>query len=467
MFGCFGSCASVLSVWTLIFSLFSLIPVAHGHDLPLDRTMNALIKFEAHQADLVIRIPLDLLHELSFPTVGDHYDTAASDAAIRTALRAINAHLSLWEGNTRLEPLSEKGRLNPPSNRSFQSFDTAISDFERSDSEVIGFDLGYFDVHFVYPITSPNSVFSIENKIGSNYGDYTKLALRILPLGEVSRTMMLNGSSGLVKLDPPWYDAGLGFAALGIQHILTGFDHLLFLLCLVIPFRRLRSLIPVITAFTVGHSVTLIGTAFGLAPGAKWFPPFIEMAIAVSIVYMAVENIIGPNLQRRWIIAGLFGLVHGFGFADVLGEQLQFAGSNLLTALFGFNVGIEIGQLIALSIFIPCLALVLRGRMQGRMGISILSAAVALIAWQWMVDRAQTLWQTPWPLLTTAGILILTQWIIALAAAVGTAILFARWCERKWPSHLRSGEIAASPVADESGLKSLFSKQTSGLLTPD
>ncbi|MGA7003715.1 MAG: hypothetical protein WBZ28_17435, partial [Pseudolabrys sp.] len=159
MFGCFGSCASVLSVWTLIFSLFSLIPVAHGHDLPLDRTMNALIKFEAHQADLVIRIPLDLLHELSFPTVGDHYDTAASDAAIRTALRAINAHLSLWEGNTRLEPLSEKGRLNPPSNRSFQSFDTAISDFERSDSEVIGFDLGYFDVHFVYPITSPNSVF--------------------------------------------------------------------------------------------------------------------------------------------------------------------------------------------------------------------------------------------------------------------------------------------------------------------
>ena len=79
--------------------------------------------------------------------------------------------------------------------------------------------------------------------------------------------------------------------------------------------------------------------------------------------------------------------------------------------------------------------------------------AVALIAWQWMVDRAQTLWQTPWPLPTTAGIFILAQWIIALAAAVGTAILFARWCERKWPRHLRSGEIVASPVADESGLK--------------
>jgi len=433
MFGRFGARASVLSVWIAVSVFFGLMPVVNAHDLPLDRTMNAFVRIEAHQADLVIRIPLDLLHEVSFPVTDDHYDIGNSGAATSAALRAIAAHLLLWEGHTRLVPLNGKGKLSPPSDRSFQSFDMAVAEFERSDSQaLIGFDLGYFDVHFVYPIVSPKSVFSIENKIGSNYGDYTQLVLRILPLGGDSRTMMLNGSSGLVKLDPPWYEAGLGFVALGIQHILTGFDHLLFLLCLVIPFRSIRSLIPTITAFTVGHSITLIGTAFGLAPDAKWFPPFIEMAIAASIVYMAVENIIGPNLRRRWIIAGLFGLVHGFGFADILGTQLQFAGSNLLTALFGFNLGIEVGQLIALSIFIPCLALVLRGRLAGRMGISILSAAIALIAWQWMVDRAQTLWQTPWPVPTTADILIVAQWGVALAAVVGAATLFARWHERNW-----------------------------------
>ena len=109
MFGRFGTCASVLRVWILICTLFGLIPVAYGHDLPLDRTMNAFVRFEAHQADLVIRIPLDLLHEVSFPTVGDHYDTAASAAAIRTALRAINAHLSLWEGNTRTRAPEREG----------------------------------------------------------------------------------------------------------------------------------------------------------------------------------------------------------------------------------------------------------------------------------------------------------------------------------------------------------------------
>ena len=129
MFGRFGSCASVLSVWILIGTFFGLIPVAYGHDLPLDRTMNAFIRIEAHQADLVIRIPLDLLHEVSFPLVGDHYDIADSGAATRTALRAINAHLSLWEGNTQLEPLSEKGKLSPLSDRSFESFDAAISGF--------------------------------------------------------------------------------------------------------------------------------------------------------------------------------------------------------------------------------------------------------------------------------------------------------------------------------------------------
>src|SRR2546423_276648 len=93
------------------------------------------------------------------------------------------------------------------------------------------------------------------------------------------------------------------------------------------------------------HSVTLIGTAYNLAPIGAWFPPFIEAAIAASIFYMAIENIIGADLNQRWIITGLFGLVHGFGFADALKDQLQFAGSYLLVSLLSFNLGIEIGQL--------------------------------------------------------------------------------------------------------------------------
>src|SRR5439155_4932131 len=138
------------------------------------------------------------------------------------------------------------------------------------------------------------------------------------------------GDPGLVRLDPRWHQAALRFVGLGCWHSLDGSDHLLFLLCLLIPFRRLRALVLVVTSFTAAHSITLIASAFGLAPDALWFPPLVETLIAASIVYMALENIVAPQLRRRWIITFAFGLVHGFGFSFALRQTLQFAGSHLL-----------------------------------------------------------------------------------------------------------------------------------------
>jgi hypothetical protein len=275
---------------------------AEAHDFPLDRVMNAFIKIDAHQADLVIRIPLDLLNGVPFPVSGNnYYNVAASSLAAKTALDQLAIAIELWEGNTQLHPSKSTGKLVPLSDHSFQDFGRAIAQVDRPASAdvAIGYDLGYFDAHFVYPISSPNSAFSIDNHVGSDLEDYASTAIRFMPFAKSSRVMMITGTSGRVTLDPPWYEASLGFIKLGIGHILSGIDHLLFLLCLVIPFRRIRSLVPVITAFTVGHSVTLIGTAYGLAPPGRWFPPFVEMMIAVSIVYMALENIVGASLRRR------------------------------------------------------------------------------------------------------------------------------------------------------------------------
>jgi hypothetical protein len=188
----------------------------------------------------------------------------------------------------------------------------------------------------------------------------------------------------------------------------------------------------------------LIGTAaYNLAPIGPWFPPFIEAAIATSIFYMAIENIIGAKLSQRWIITGLFGLVHGFGFADVLKEQLQFAGSYLLVSLLSFNIGIEIGQLAVLCVFVPALALILRGRMAGRMGIIVLSAIIANIAWQWMMQRGEVFWQAPWPQLTGSGLMTLLRWVVALTLAVVAAKLLAKWVERKSP---RLGQPAETRI---------------------
>jgi len=428
------------AAWLLCMPLGLLS--ANAHDLPLDRMMNGFVKIESRQADFVVRVPLDLLLGVPFPLAGDHYNIPASRPAVETTIKALASALELWEGNVRLVPSSAAGQLAPLSDRSFQDYDQAVAQVAEpvAPDTVIAFQQGYLDAHFVYPISSPKSVFSIETTVGADLGDYVRLTIRFIPLGEPSRAMMITGASGRVALDPAWYQASAGFVRLGIEHILSGIDHLLFLLCLIIPFRRIWGLVPVITAFTVGHSITLIGTAYNIAPVGAWFPPFIETAIAVSIVYMALENIVGASLRRRWIIAGLFGLVHGFGFADILKEQLQFAGSNLLVSLFSFNIGIEIGQLAVLCVFVPALALLFRGAMSGRMGIIVVSAIVAHTAWHWMIDRADVLWKTPWPQITVPGLMILARWIVAVGLAVGLAQLLAKWIERKWPGHVLPAE---------------------------
>ena len=428
------------AVW-LCCTAFGL-QFASAHDLPLDRMMNAFVKIEPRQLDFVVRIPLDLLRGVSFPLAGDHYKIEAARPAVETALRGLASALQLWEGDVRLVASSAAGHLAPLADRSFEDYDQAIAHVAEPSAPdtVIAFEQGYLDARFAYPISSPKSVYSIQTTIGAELGDYVKLTIRYIAPGEASRAMMITGASGRVAFDPSWYQASVGFVKLGIEHILSGIDHLLFLLCLIIPFRRIATLIPIITAFTVGHSITLIGTAYDLAPIGAWFPPFIEAAIAASIFYMAIENIIGANVNQRWIITGLFGLVHGFGFADVLKEQLQFAGSNLLVSLLSFNIGIEIGQLAILCVFVPALALLFRGRMAGRMGIIVLSAIIANVAWQWMMERGEALWQTPWPQLTVPALLILARWVIALSLAVAAAKLLTKCIERRWPGLGRPAE---------------------------
>src|SRR5439155_17417413 len=243
---------------------------------------------------------------------------------------------------------------------------------------------------------SDRSEFSIHPGL-ARLGLRVVTVLRFLPPGGTVRAFELSGDPGLLRLDPRWHQAALRFVRLGFNHILDGTDHLLFLFCLVIPFRRFRKLILVVTAFTIAHSITLIASAYDLGPSSLWFPPLIETLIAISIVYMALENIVGSpgerRLQRRWMIAFGFGLVHGFGFSFALRQTLQFAGSHLLASLVSFNVGVELGQLLVLVLLIPMLELLLRFVVAERTGTIILSALVAHTGWHWMTERADKLRQ--------------------------------------------------------------------------
>jgi hypothetical protein len=149
----------------------------------------------------------------------------------------------------------------------------------------------------------------------------------------------------------------------------------------------------------------------------------VETLIAASILYMAIENILSVNLRARWLIAGIFGLVHGFGFSYGLKENLQFAGEHLLVSLFSFNAGIEIGQIFVLVVMLPLLALLLRSVLVGRAGMIILSAIVAHSAWHWMIERGDVLWRVEWPQLDQAGVTLLARWLAGLLIA-GAGVRF-------------------------------------------
>ncbi len=434
---------------TLPLSLLLMCALAPAHDLPTNTMMNAFVKVEPHEAHLVVRIPLDLLRAegsaveraAPFPLRGDQYDLSAAGPAIQQTLRILSEGFVVLENEARLTPSASSGRLTLPSDRSFENYDSALALVAKPFdlSEGISYKLGFFDAHFVYPISSPKSVFKIQSLVAADLGDVTKLTVRYMPLGESSRAMMIPGGSDPVTLNPAWYHAASGFVVLGIEHILSGIDHLLFLFCLIIPFRRVRGLIPVITAFTVAHSITLLGSAYHLAPAGAWFPPFVETAIAASIVYMALENVVGADLRRRWLITGLFGLVHGFGFSYALQQQLQFAGSHLLVSLFSFNVGIEIGQLFVLALIVPVLAL-FRRVVPERAGGIVLSAIVAHTAWHWMAERWEVLRQAPGPRLDAAALVTLARWAAALLLAAGAAHQLAKWAGRRRPARVELAE---------------------------
>jgi len=422
-------CGLRLALWSLTIGVIAWTQGISAHEFKLDALINAFVKVDPGEAQLVVRVPLYLFRSARFPVSNIEIDVDKSGPAIERALTAIEQDITLTENGRPLTASSASGRLSLPSDRSFETYEQATGHvaepLERGTQIII--DQGYVDARISYPIASPNSVFAIRTTAGRELGDYLKVALRFMAPGEDSRAMLITSTSGTIALNPTWFGAAMTFVGLGIEHILTGYDHLLFLLCLVIPLRGWRQILSVITVFTVAHSFTLLGTAFHLAPSGAWFPPFVETMIAASIVYMALENIMGVNLERRVLITGLFGLVHGFGFSYGLQENFQFAGTHLLASLFAFNVGIELGQVIVLSVMLPVLALVRRYVLPGRVGMIILSAIVADTGWHWMLDRAEVLLRAPLPHPSVAGLAVLALWIAGiLLAAAGIAVLARR-----------------------------------------
>jgi hypothetical protein len=429
--------AAFLAVLAAAFALS-----AAAHDIPADVRINAFLKPAGERLELLIRVPLAAMIEAEFPTRGPGYlDIARADDALQGAAKLyLVDNLTITENNRPLPaPRIAYARISLPSDRSFGSYARArahVAGPRIAEDQDLYWNQQLLDVLLEYPIGSDGSQFAIHPRF-DRFGHKVSTALRFLPPAGGVRPFELNGDPGLVPLDPSWHQAALRFVVSGFWHIVEGTDHLLFLVCLVVPFRRLRPLVVIVTAFTVGHSISLFASAFGFVPEGLWFPPLVETLSAVTIVYMALENIvyaatgkIGGDLSRRWIIAFAFGIVHGFGFSFALRDSLQFAGDHLLTALFGFNIGVEIGQLAVLLVLVPAFGLLFRYVLPEKLGVIILSVLVAHTAWHWMLERGEQLAKFPLPTLDAAFLASAMRGLMAVLILAAVVWIANGWLAR-------------------------------------
>ncbi|SDX42399.1 Hydrogenase/urease accessory protein HupE [Paenibacillus sp. PDC88] len=189
------------------------------------------------------------------------------------------------------------------------------------------------------------------------------------------------GSSSTTVELPGWAVTAWNYLVIGVQHIWFGIDHLLFILALVLAKLRPWDYVKVLTAFTIGHSLTIALAALDIV---RLPSSFVEPFIALSIAYVAVENIFRKQVNRRWLIALLFGLIHGFGFAQVLQESPV---DSIVLALISFNVGVEIGQLSVLAVVIPLLLWLRRFQKVYTYSNALISGVIMLFGLFWFVIR--------------------------------------------------------------------------------
>lgn len=201
-----------------------------------------------------------------------------------------------------------------------------------------------------------------------------------------------------LTLTTPWQEF-LAYGGEGTWHILIGYDHILFLLSLLLPavLRRetsrweavesfhlaLPEVIKIVTAFTLAHSITLSLAALGVITlPSRW----VESAIAASVILAALNNLYPLLSERRWMVAFAFGLVHGLGFANVL-KDLGLPQATLLLSLVGFNLGVELGQLAIVGVFLPLAYSVRHSWLYQDLMLKLGSLMIVILAAIWLVER--------------------------------------------------------------------------------
>jgi hydrogenase/urease accessory protein HupE len=288
--------------------------------------------------------------------------------------RFLREHISLEIDEVKDEDLGEPmGFAWPPG-----TGDVIREEDFHSQSGLIHFD-------FVRPVSEVPEQVAITFRIFQRFGDRHSV-LGVFKLGDKDEEVTFSRYEPdyiyVTGVETPLRDRLWRFFKLGVEHIFLGYDHICFLIALIVV-SNFREVVKIVTSFTIAHSITLILATLEVV---SLDPRFVETCIAATIVYVAVENLWVKDTRHRWWLTFFFGLVHGFGFASVL-RQMGLPSTGLVRCLLSFNVGVECGQLVIATLLLP-LALGLARWKHGRKAVVAISVALACFGTAWFIERA-------------------------------------------------------------------------------
>ncbi|MGB8168637.1 MAG: HupE/UreJ family protein [Chthoniobacteraceae bacterium] len=375
--------------WILALALLGIASAAEAHN---PDTSYARIVIARDRLD--VRLTLDLFTLEKITAVDANHDQQVTRAELAQAAPAIERFLReqvKLELDGKSAPLGEASAPEWPRDAG----DALAAKDWHSAASLVG-------IHFTQPLAQPAREVSILFSVFDAFGP-RHTVLGAFEYGGGSEEVTFTREEPDYLFDTAYADAPPAgsstapavprkespllanltrFLKLGVGHIFLGYDHICFLIALLVV-SRFRELVKIVTSFTVAHSITLILAAMGVA---RLPSRLVECAIALTIVYVAVENFWRKSMSHRWMLTFGFGLIHGFGFANVLAE-LGLPALGRVRCLLAFNVGVELGQLAIVCIAFPLIVLLERGA-HGRRVAATISAAVGLFGLGWFVERA-------------------------------------------------------------------------------
>ena len=399
------------------FAAFFLAAILLAATARAHTTDTSYARVRIHADRLEVRLTLDIFTLLRIvPAIDANGDAALSREELRRAAPAIEKFLRAHVGIKINESVSDFGEAKDPfwpldapdpipaaawhTNEALVSFGFDKPLASTPESVELLFDvfgtigerhsvLGVFEyrgqtTEVVFTVAEPDYLFDIAYAPAADPRNAPSLGPNG-KAGDDSNTARRAATHRSNADDSPVWS----FFKKGIEHILTGYDHLCFLLALLVV-SRLRPLIAIITSFTIAHSITLLLAAFEVV---RLPSRFIECSIAVTIVYVGIENICRTKFAHRWMLTFFFGLIHGFGFANTLDPQ-ELPAQAKAKCLVVFNLGVEAGQFAVVLLLLP-LSLALAKWKHGPRAKIAISVIVALLGLAWFLDRRFTLGWMP------------------------------------------------------------------------